>query len=52
MVISLQLMLSSGVLVTMTLNGQQLEQVCVDRTLVSRLPASTVTDGEFLSQVK
>ncbi|XP_011482487.1 WD repeat-containing and planar cell polarity effector protein fritz homolog isoform X1 [Oryzias latipes] len=42
---SCQLMLSSGVLVTMTLNGQQLEQLCVDRTLVSRLPASTVTDA-------
>lgn len=41
----LQVMLSSGVLVTLTLNGPQLEQVCVDRTLVGRLPASTVTDG-------
>ncbi|KAM3606467.1 uncharacterized protein V6R79_017107 [Siganus canaliculatus] len=40
-----QLMLSSGVLVTLTLNGPQLEQVCVDRTLVGRLPASTVTDA-------
>uniref|UniRef100_A0A671TYC8 WD repeat containing planar cell polarity effector n=1 Tax=Sparus aurata TaxID=8175 RepID=A0A671TYC8_SPAAU len=40
-----QLMLSSGVLVTLTLNGPQLEQVCVDRTLVGRLPANTVTDA-------
>ncbi|XP_029926799.1 WD repeat-containing and planar cell polarity effector protein fritz homolog isoform X2 [Myripristis murdjan] len=39
-----QLMLSSGVLVTLTLNGPQLDRVCVDRTLVSRLPANTVTD--------
>ncbi|XP_028983321.1 WD repeat-containing and planar cell polarity effector protein fritz homolog isoform X2 [Betta splendens] len=39
-----QVMLSSGILVTLTLNGPQLEQVCVDRTLVSRLPANTVTD--------
>ncbi|XP_018516861.1 WD repeat-containing and planar cell polarity effector protein fritz homolog isoform X2 [Lates calcarifer] len=40
-----QLMLSSGVLVTLTLNGPQLEQVCVDRTLVGRLPANTVSDA-------
>uniref|UniRef100_A0A8D3CPE9 WD repeat containing planar cell polarity effector n=1 Tax=Scophthalmus maximus TaxID=52904 RepID=A0A8D3CPE9_SCOMX len=40
-----QLMLSSGVLVTLTLHGPQLEQVCVDRTLVGRLPANTVTDA-------
>ncbi|XP_051276521.1 WD repeat-containing and planar cell polarity effector protein fritz homolog isoform X2 [Dicentrarchus labrax] len=40
-----QVMLSSGVLVTLTLNGPQLEQVCVDRTLVGRLPANTVTDA-------
>ncbi|XP_071335947.1 WD repeat-containing and planar cell polarity effector protein fritz homolog isoform X2 [Trachinotus anak] len=40
-----QLMLSSGVLVTLTLSGPQLEQVCVDRTLVGRLPANTVTDA-------
>ncbi|XP_008300856.1 WD repeat-containing and planar cell polarity effector protein fritz homolog, partial [Stegastes partitus] len=40
-----QLMLSSGVLVTLTLNGPQLEQVCVDRTLVGRLPANTMTDA-------
>uniref|UniRef100_A0A3Q0S1I6 WD repeat containing planar cell polarity effector n=1 Tax=Amphilophus citrinellus TaxID=61819 RepID=A0A3Q0S1I6_AMPCI len=36
-----QVMLSSGVLVTLTLQGPQLEQVCIDRTLVGRLPAST-----------
>ncbi|KAM7385294.1 hypothetical protein PAMP_001382 [Pampus punctatissimus] len=40
-----QLMLSSGVLVTLTLNGPQLEHVCIDRTLVGRLPANTVTDA-------
>ncbi|XP_076016589.1 WD repeat-containing and planar cell polarity effector protein fritz homolog [Genypterus blacodes] len=40
-----QMMLSSGVLVTLTLNGPQLERVCVDRTLVGRLPANTVTDA-------
>ncbi|XP_029376803.1 WD repeat-containing and planar cell polarity effector protein fritz homolog isoform X2 [Echeneis naucrates] len=40
-----QFMLSSGVLVTLTLNGPQLEQVCVDRTLVGRLPADTITDA-------
>ncbi|KAM9847750.1 WD repeat-containing and planar cell polarity effector protein fritz homolog [Aulostomus maculatus] len=42
---SCQLMLSTGVLVTLTLNGPQLEQVHVDRTIVGRLPANTVTDA-------
>uniref|UniRef100_UPI001EAF3588 WD repeat-containing and planar cell polarity effector protein fritz homolog n=1 Tax=Oncorhynchus gorbuscha TaxID=8017 RepID=UPI001EAF3588 len=42
-----QLMLSSGVLVTLALNGPQLDRVCVDRTLVGRLPANTVSDGPF-----
>ncbi|TMS04944.1 WD repeat-containing and planar cell polarity effector protein fritz-like protein, partial [Larimichthys crocea] len=41
----LEVMLSSGVLVTLTLNGPQLEQVYIDRTLVGRLPANTVTDA-------
>ncbi|XP_069577413.1 WD repeat-containing and planar cell polarity effector protein fritz homolog isoform X2 [Brachyistius frenatus] len=40
-----QVMLSNGVLVTLTVNGPQLEQVCIDRTLVGRLPANTVTDA-------
>ncbi|XP_008427114.1 WD repeat-containing and planar cell polarity effector protein fritz homolog isoform X1 [Poecilia reticulata] len=40
-----QMMLSNGVLVTVTLKGPQLDQVCVDRTLVGRLPANTVTDA-------
>ncbi|XP_069394869.1 WD repeat-containing and planar cell polarity effector protein fritz homolog isoform X2 [Paralichthys olivaceus] len=40
-----QLMLCSGVLVTLTLNGPQLKQVCVDRTLVGKLPANTITDA-------
>ncbi|XP_059215152.1 WD repeat-containing and planar cell polarity effector protein fritz homolog isoform X2 [Centropristis striata] len=39
-----QVLLSSGVLVTLTLNGPQLEQVYVDRTLVGRLPGNTVAD--------
>ncbi|XP_045554636.1 WD repeat-containing and planar cell polarity effector protein fritz homolog [Salmo salar] len=38
-------MLSSGVLVTLSLNGPQLDRVCVDRTLVGRLPANTVSDA-------
>ncbi|KAG8000328.1 WD repeat-containing and planar cell polarity effector protein fritz-like protein, partial [Nibea albiflora] len=41
----LEVMLSSGTLVTLTLNGPQLEHVYIDRTLVGRLPASTVTDA-------
>ncbi|KAF3841805.1 hypothetical protein F7725_023756 [Dissostichus mawsoni] len=40
-----QVLLSSGVLVTLTLNGPQLEQVFIDRTLVGRLPANTVADA-------
>ncbi|KAM9727160.1 WD repeat-containing and planar cell polarity effector protein fritz homolog [Menidia menidia] len=40
-----QVMLSSGVLVTLTLSGPQLDRVCIDRTLVGRLPATTVTDA-------
>ncbi|CAL8254198.1 unnamed protein product [Lota lota] len=40
-----QLMLSSGVLVTLTLNGPQLERVCIDHALVGRLPGNTVTDA-------
>lgn len=44
--VCLQMMLSSGVLVTLTLNGPQLDQVCIDRTLVGKLPGNTVTDGK------
>ncbi|KAM8859459.1 WD repeat-containing and planar cell polarity effector protein fritz homolog isoform 2-T3 [Spinachia spinachia] len=40
-----QVLLSSGVLVTLNLNGPLLEQVYVDRTLVGRLPGTTVTDA-------
>ncbi|XP_074503556.1 WD repeat-containing and planar cell polarity effector protein fritz homolog isoform X6 [Sebastes fasciatus] len=40
-----QVLLSSGVLVTFTLNGPQLQQVYVDRTLVGRLPGNTVADA-------
>ncbi|KAM4599912.1 WD repeat-containing and planar cell polarity effector protein fritz homolog [Fundulus diaphanus] len=39
-----QMMLSNGVLVTVTLKGPQVDQVCIDRLLVGRLPANTVTD--------
>ncbi|KAJ7987449.1 hypothetical protein DPEC_G00326590 [Dallia pectoralis] len=40
-----QLALSSGVMVTVTLNGPELDRVCVDRTLVGRLPADTLSDA-------
>ncbi|XP_049591000.1 WD repeat-containing and planar cell polarity effector protein fritz homolog isoform X2 [Syngnathus scovelli] len=40
-----QLLLSSGILVTLTLSGPQLEQVCIDRALVGRLPGNTVSDA-------
>ncbi|MEQ2184496.1 hypothetical protein GOODEAATRI_008511, partial [Goodea atripinnis] len=45
-----QMMLSNGVLVTVTLKGPQLDQVCVDRNLVGRIPANTVSDGELYSK--
>ncbi|XP_077438792.1 WD repeat-containing and planar cell polarity effector protein fritz homolog isoform X2 [Vanacampus margaritifer] len=40
-----QLLLSSGILVTLKRSGPQLEQVCIDRALVGRLPGDTVTDA-------
>ncbi|KAF7220474.1 transcript variant X1 [Nothobranchius furzeri] len=40
-----QLLLSNGVLVTLALNGPHLKQVCIDHTLVGRLPGNTVTDA-------
>ncbi|XP_037637225.1 LOW QUALITY PROTEIN: WD repeat-containing and planar cell polarity effector protein fritz homolog [Sebastes umbrosus] len=42
-----QVLLSSRVLVTFTLNGPQLQQVYVDRTLVGRLPGNTVADASL-----
>ncbi|KAJ8360074.1 hypothetical protein SKAU_G00165990 [Synaphobranchus kaupii] len=42
---SSQMLLSSGVLVTLSLNGAQLERVCVDRALVGRLAADTISDA-------
>ncbi|KAL0983762.1 hypothetical protein UPYG_G00132420 [Umbra pygmaea] len=39
------LMLSSGVLVTLTLSGAQFDRVFVDRTLGGRLPADKVSDA-------
>ncbi|XP_047677347.1 WD repeat-containing and planar cell polarity effector protein fritz homolog isoform X3 [Tachysurus fulvidraco] len=38
-----QMLLSSGVLVTLTLSGVQLERVGIDKTLVGRLPAETIS---------
>ncbi|XP_066528624.1 WD repeat-containing and planar cell polarity effector protein fritz homolog [Hoplias malabaricus] len=38
-----QMLLSSGVLVTLTMVGAQLERVTIDKTLVGRLPAETVS---------
>ncbi|XP_060789412.1 WD repeat-containing and planar cell polarity effector protein fritz homolog [Neoarius graeffei] len=38
-----QMLLSSGVLVTLTLSGAQLERVGIDKTLVGRLPADTIS---------
>ncbi|XP_029962848.1 WD repeat-containing and planar cell polarity effector protein fritz homolog [Salarias fasciatus] len=40
-----QVMLSNAVLATLNLNGPQLEQICIDRTLTGRLPAHTATDA-------
>ncbi|XP_035388375.1 WD repeat-containing and planar cell polarity effector protein fritz homolog isoform X2 [Electrophorus electricus] len=38
-----QMLLSSGVIVTLSLSGAQLERVTIDKTLVGRLPADTIT---------
>ncbi|XP_072546197.1 WD repeat-containing and planar cell polarity effector protein fritz homolog isoform X2 [Salminus brasiliensis] len=38
-----QMLLSSGVLVTLTVGGSQLERVTIDKTLVGRLPADTIS---------
>uniref|UniRef100_A0A672KVH4 WD repeat containing planar cell polarity effector n=1 Tax=Sinocyclocheilus grahami TaxID=75366 RepID=A0A672KVH4_SINGR len=40
-----QLLLRSGVLVTLILGGAQVERVAIDRTLVGRLPADTISDA-------
>ncbi|XP_043119551.1 WD repeat-containing and planar cell polarity effector protein fritz homolog isoform X2 [Puntigrus tetrazona] len=40
-----QLLLRSGVLVTLILGGAQVERVSIDRTLVGRLPADTISDA-------
>ncbi|KAL6478380.1 hypothetical protein MHYP_G00142150 [Metynnis hypsauchen] len=37
-----QMLLSSGVLVSLTVGGTQLERVTIDKTLVGRLPADTI----------
>ncbi|KAJ8248019.1 hypothetical protein GJAV_G00237240 [Gymnothorax javanicus] len=42
---SCQMLLSSGVLVTLGLSGGRLERLCVDRTLVGRLAADTISDA-------
>ncbi|XP_035255954.1 WD repeat-containing and planar cell polarity effector protein fritz homolog isoform X1 [Anguilla anguilla] len=42
---SCQMLLSSGVLVTLGQSGAQLERVCVDRALVGRLAADTISDA-------
>ncbi|KAK3562838.1 hypothetical protein QTP86_010720 [Hemibagrus guttatus] len=39
----MMMLLSSGVLVTLTLSGVQLERVGIDKTLVGRLPADTIS---------
>ncbi|XP_056120287.1 LOW QUALITY PROTEIN: WD repeat-containing and planar cell polarity effector protein fritz homolog [Rhinichthys klamathensis goyatoka] len=40
-----QMLLRSGVLVTLILGGAQVERVAIDRTLVGRLPADTISDA-------
>ncbi|KAG1971894.1 WD repeat-containing and planar cell polarity effector protein fritz homolog isoform X1 [Pimephales promelas] len=40
-----QMLLRSGVLVTLILGGAQVERVTIDRTLVGRLPADTISDA-------
>ncbi|XP_072565625.1 WD repeat-containing and planar cell polarity effector protein fritz homolog [Paramormyrops kingsleyae] len=40
-----QLLLRSRVLVTLTLTGPQLERITIDRALVGRIPAGTISDA-------
>ncbi|XP_056623957.1 WD repeat-containing and planar cell polarity effector protein fritz homolog isoform X1 [Triplophysa dalaica] len=40
-----QMLLRPGVLVTLILGGAQVERVAIDRTLVGRLPADTISDA-------
>ncbi|KAL4641425.1 hypothetical protein GN956_G12003 [Arapaima gigas] len=42
---SCQLLLNSGLLVTLNLSGPQLDRIFIDRTLVGRLPGSSISDG-------
>ncbi|XP_036403063.1 LOW QUALITY PROTEIN: WD repeat-containing and planar cell polarity effector protein fritz homolog [Megalops cyprinoides] len=42
---SCQMLLGSGVLVTLSLSGPQLERVSIDRALVGRLAADTISDA-------
>ncbi|XP_029107251.1 WD repeat-containing and planar cell polarity effector protein fritz homolog isoform X2 [Scleropages formosus] len=42
---SCQLLLNSGLLITLNLSGPQLDRVFVDRTLVGRLPGSSISDA-------
>ncbi|KAG7463068.1 hypothetical protein MATL_G00191450 [Megalops atlanticus] len=42
---SCQMLLGSGVLVTLSLSGPQLERVNIDRALVGRLAADTISDA-------
>ncbi|XP_078505569.1 WD repeat-containing and planar cell polarity effector protein fritz homolog isoform X5 [Lissotriton helveticus] len=42
-----QLLFGSGVLVSLSLSGPQLEKVLIDRTLVGKLGSDTISDGIF-----
>ena len=46
MCVCVQLLLSSGELVTLSVVGAQLERVFIDRALLGRLPADTISHGE------
>ena len=42
-----QLLFGSGVLVSLSLSGPQLEKVVIDRSLVGKLISDTISDGNY-----
>lgn len=45
--IGLQLLFHSGILVSLSVSGPQLERVVIDRTLVGKLISDNISDGNY-----
>lgn len=43
----IQLLFPSGILVSLSLSGPQVEQVLIDRTLMGKFISNTITDGNY-----